>query len=91
MILKIGTGEGWRFIDKVDDIEVNKMRKEDKEQISFPCQHYYCNDNNEWMNKIRVMRQETQGYCMGSNLLFIKTDQVVYILDDTGKTIERIN
>ena len=89
MIVKLSTGCGWRFIDRVDDVEAEDMRKDWKEPVPYPCQHYFCDEKITWVKKLKILRQENPGYTLGDNLLFIKTDQSAYLLNDEGKTIEK--
>ena len=84
MILKIGTGLGWRFIDNVLDVEINPDTKQTDND--FPCQHYFINNKT---NKIQLIGYRTK---TDSPMDFIKVDDVpVYLLNNEGKTVDRLN
>jgi len=87
MILKICTGTGWRFIDKIKNVEVNESTKQSDEQFNSQC--YYVNEKQNNIKVITVFIDND--YFLSSNLR-IKVDVAqVYLLNDAGKTIERIN
>lgn len=87
MILKISTGKGWRFIANVVEVEVNPSTKD--VETDYPCQHIYVKDTERY---IKVIKYWTKGLELHNLANFIKIDDVqVYLLNDEGKTVERLN
>jgi len=87
MIVKIHTKHGWRFIDKIKNVEVNESTKQSDEQFNSQC--YYTNEK---QNNIKVITAFIDDDSFLPRHLRIKIDEgEVYLLNDEGKTIERIN
>ena len=73
MILKIATGTGWRFLDKVDRIETVYIHEPNKPQILAKVNAFIHNRTD--LEIVECSQNPNE----------------VYLLNDEGKTIERIN
>lgn len=93
MILKISTESGWRFMDNVEDVFVNQDTAKN-----------ICGQGNdcptEWMDgHDNLPREEVEELRKCFNIskngeLFkriVIKNNTVYLLNDEGKTIERLN
>jgi len=92
MILKISTESGWRFIDNVEDVFIHQDSADNIAAQGNDCP-------TEWMDfdkhlpvdmerDYKVLKlKKNDSLC---NRIVIKNN-TVYLLNDEGKTIERIN
>lgn len=88
MILKICTGNGWRFISDVSEVEVNPSTKD--VDTDYPCQNIFVNDKERYIKVIKYFINHKGDTRDLAN--WIKIDDVkVYLLNDEGKTVERLN
>jgi len=94
MIVKIGMLHGWRFIDRVEFFEINQTthlelkQEEDKEQSGCPVGFMLFNRTCNPGDVIKVLKIWKRNNYFEKLVIDVNN---VYILNDEGKTVERIN
>ena len=90
MILKFQTYGGWVFISDLDKVETKEMLKKDAQDLiinkEFYCMNEKKDDNSVWV-KLHYLFTRRDGF----DKLVVTDINQVYLLNDEGKTIERIN
>ena len=98
MIVKIGTLHGWKLIDNVETFEINQTthaelkQEEDIEQSGCPIGFMLLkktkqpgDNDNEYIKVLKIWKRNNY-----FEKIVIDVNNV-YILNDEGKTIERLN
>jgi len=94
MIVKIGTLHGWKFFDEVETFEINETthlelkQQEDKDQSGCPVGFMVFDKGRREDMVIKVLRIWRRNNYFEKIVIDVNN---VYILNDEGKTIERIN
>jgi len=94
MIVKIGTMQGWKFFDEVETFEINQTtnedlkKEEDKENSGCPVGFMVLNHSYKDTDIIKVLKIWRRNNYFEKIVIDVNN---VYILNDEGKTIERIN
>ena len=92
MIVKISTGLGWRFFDGIDDFEIYQDNYADARRCDTPTEYMSENmpksakPDNEILCKVIKLYKDGNLY----RRIVIETN-FAYLLNNEGKTIERIN
>ena len=92
MILKIGNGNEWSYIDNITSLNITNKKKED---YPIAPRVYFipsCDGGEPAIDKefILTRKNDTEGK-MEWQRLYLISAPFIYILSDEGKTIERIN
>jgi len=90
MILKFQQFNGWVYISDLTKIETKQMLKEDALALAINKESYCMNekqgDNSVWV-QLHYLFTKGEGF----NKIVVTDINQVYLLNDEGKTIERIN
>lgn len=89
MILKYQTNNGWVFISDLYKVETRLMMKKDAKDLDL-TKEFHCISENKgddiWVKLHYLFTRD-----IGFNKLIVTDINQVYLLNDEGKTIERIN
>ena len=94
MIVKIGLQDGWHFVDNVEKFQIYQRthaefkREEDIEQSECPIQFLVFDKGRREDQIIKVLRIWLRNNYFEKIVVDINN---IYLLNDEGKTIERIN
>ena len=94
MIVKIGTLHGWKLIDNVETFEINQTthaelkQQEDIEQSSCPVGFMVFDKGRREDMVIKVLKIWKRNNYFEKIVIDVNN---VYLLNDEGKTIERLN
>ena len=94
MIVKIGTLHGWKLIDNVETFEINQTthaelkQEEDIEQSGCPVGFMVFDKGRREDAVIKVLKIWKRNNYFEKIVIDVNN---VYILNDAGKTIERLN
>jgi len=90
MILKVNIGNGWMFISNLYKTEYREMTKVDAQNLpinkEFYCRNQGIDSAETW---VKVHYLFVNG--IGLHKVIVTDTNEVYLLNDEGKTIERIN
>jgi hypothetical protein len=91
MILKISNGPGWRYFDGIEDVEVYDSTYEDT-RIDCPTEYMLNTQNDTAKARNEMFVKVIKLFKNGSmyRRLVIDTNNV-YLMNNEGKTLERIN
>jgi len=95
MIVKVQLSRGWMFISEVYQIETEDMTKDKAIALDFN-KEFYCTKNGEekdlktdWVKLINIFTKISTEQRL-DKVIVVDTNKV-YLLNNEGKTIERLN
>ena len=92
MILKFYGGSGWVFISELDKVEIRQMTRLKSVQLDFNKQFYCLKEVKEKdLDDVLVNVCYLFTKSIGLDKVIVMDSNQCYLLNDEGKTIERIN
>ena len=85
MIVKVETKQGWIFFDYVEHFEVYEQQRNEDSSSDCPTQCLLMNENAKFIKILYLAREKQDNWRLKVD------DNQVYLINDIGKTIERIN
>jgi hypothetical protein len=90
MIVKFQMHNGWVFVSDLYKVETKEMLKKDAQDLAIN-KEFYCMNEEEVGNTVWVKLHYLFTREIGFNKIVVTDINQVYLLNDEGKTIERIN
>lgn len=92
MIVKISTTAGWRFIDKVEDVFIHQDSGDNIAAQGNDCPTEWMDgDKNIPVDLVRSYKVITLHKDGELFKRIVIKENLIYLLNDAGKTIERLN
>lgn len=92
MILKFYGGSGWVFISELNKVEIRQMTQLEAVQLDINKQFYCLKGVKEKdLNNVTVNVYYLFSKSLGLDKVLVMDSNQCYLLNDEGKTIERIN
>lgn len=91
MILKISRELDWRFIDKIEDAFVSHDSGDNIAQCNDCMTEWLDYDKNQPIDQVKIYKTITLSKNGELFKRIVIGKHIVYLLNDEGKTVERLN